>query len=206
MNYTAFTDKVKVLIGADADRMGAEAIIDGFLRLAVIDIQKLHPALKSASSLRISLEDVIDDGFACLCPGPRRPIERVWIIDTESAEDPSLCARRMAYYYPWNKRYDLTKGRIQEGNLHYCQSPDYRQVILFPALTEAKIAVFEYTDVLRDFQPDTELDFPEEAVDLAYNYVRSQIAYELDKDRLEGDRFFTLYRRSRKLLYSDLSS
>jgi hypothetical protein len=210
MTWSQFKAVVDELLAVERRRLGVQPFIDRQIRLGLGEVQRLLPYYATGITTTYELDDVARDGFASKLELPKGASLR----EMYHVKMGRLWARRPLIEYPFSNKDDLRAGVV---NL-YGTRPHFRYAIdprdagrtmwVYPYLTKGYAVKVLWDAIVgrttHEYEDTDEVPFDEPVAALVYEYVKKQLAKEVDRDLPLSREHEREFKRQLSLLYAEV--
>jgi hypothetical protein len=183
MKWSVFKAGVDELLAVERRRLGAQPFIDRMIRQSLGHVQRLIPYYRKGIVSTFEHDDVESDGFASKLRLPAS----ISIREIYHVKVGSVWVRRPIYTYPFANRNDLRAGVVTSAKFCIAIDPrGARDAWVYPAVTAGYVVQIVWDAIVGrsdfEFLDDDEVPFDEPVQSIVYDYVKSKLSIEVDKD------------------------
>jgi hypothetical protein len=209
---------VRSLLTVDSSRLGIQdttdtatgKVIPGFISLmirqAVLDLQHYIPAYRIGHETIYFPQDFVVEGHASrgVLP-PLSQIQDIWMCNLSTSE-----RYPVLHDFPWEHRFELVNGMVTlpDNNGRVCIEADAYKFYAYPIITGSMVLSVFWSGEKTNFQDCEETPFDEAAALAVAQYVKGQIAREVENDLPKYNSYFSpgpvnegSYIKTRRRLY-----
>lgn len=211
--WSQFKDAVKKLCPLDSIRKGvgtsAEDFFEGNLRQAVIHIQSVIEQFRLNHETVYQLSDFVQEDKALRSVKPPESIIRDVFMarTTDEGTADQLTQRFSCVVYDWKDRFDLVHGNeyVDDNRPRIAIDPAGYTFYLYPAPPSDDTAcwvVSMFWDGLKlNFKDCEQTPFNEMMAACVANYIKAQIALDVEKSKENYEVYMGQFNRMKPLLY-----
>lgn len=208
--WSEFKALVRSLMPLESQRLGLQDVgtTPGYISLqinqAVIDLQNYIGAYRKNHEDIYLPSDLVTDGEASrgACP-PGAILKEFWIYNGVTR------ARYPAHPFPFERRYELINGQVSIDDQHArIATDDHGETFwVFPKIEgDLMLAVLwdgmgESGGIKLEFKEDELVPFEEDAAQAVADYVKANLAREVDKNLQDRESYQNSYLTKRKELH-----
>ena len=183
MKWSAFKAGVDELLAVERRRLGAQPFIDRMIRQSVGHVQRMIPYYRKGIVTTFEHDDVEPDGYASKLRLPASAsIREIYHVKAGT-----IWVRRLISQYQFALRNDLRAGVVTGSKFAIAIDPrGARDAWVYPAVTAGYVvqvvwdAIVGRSDI--EFLDDDEVPFDEPVQSIVYDFVKSKLSVEVDKD------------------------
>lgn len=196
------------IAAAASDLQGLNDRVLNEIRAAAIEMQRVIEGYRVGHVCTFDETDVMDLGYASQGTLPEQAQVRsafiVFPVD-EDDDDDSERRRKECVQVPWEERREAMVNRKTEWPLIAISAPGPTIFVVSGHLDSAKNVLELTWDGLKlDFEDDDTVPFDEGAMACAAYYVQRELATEFGDTQPQVERYDTLYRDRRMMLYVEM--
>ena len=183
MKWSVFKAGVDELLAVERRRLGAQPFIDRMIRQSIGHVQRMIPYYRKGIVTTLEHDDVEADGFASKLKLPgSASIREIYHVKAGT-----IWVRRPIHTYPFSLRNDLRAGVVTGSKFSIAIDPrGARDAWVYPAVTAGYVvqivwdAIIGRSDI--EFLDTDEVPLDEPVQSIVYDYVKSKLSIEVDKD------------------------